>query len=62
MIVDPNEKLVYAIKFSVGTIGILTALEICHMAFLHSWNGEIFVVIASLVTFVTGIFIGQKGG
>jgi len=34
--------------------------QVAHMAFLHSWNGEIFVAISSLITFVSGIIIGQK--
>jgi len=38
----------------------LSCLEVAHMAFLHSWNSEIFVAISSLVTFVSGIIIGQK--
>jgi hypothetical protein len=30
------------------------------MAFLHCWNSEIFVVISTLITFVSGIIVGKK--
>ena len=59
-VVEPNEKLVYAVKFSLAMTGCLSLLEVAHMAFLHSWNAEIFVAISSLITFVSGIIIGQK--
>jgi hypothetical protein len=38
----------------------LSALEIAHMAFLGSWNSEIFAVITGLGGTVTGIIVGQK--
>jgi hypothetical protein len=60
LIVEPNEKLVYAVKFVIGMTICLSVLEVVHMIFLHSWNSEIFVVISNLITFVPGIIIGQK--
>ena len=57
---EPNEKLVYVVKFALGMTACLSCLEVAHMAFLHSWNAEIFVAISSLITFVSGIIIGQK--
>jgi len=30
------------------------------MAFLGSWNSEVFAGIMSVITFIIGIFIGQK--
>jgi hypothetical protein len=57
---EPNEKLVYVVKFALGMTACLSGLEVAHMAFLHSWNAEIFVAISSLITFVSGIIIGQK--
>ncbi len=60
IIVEPNEKLVYTVKFAVWMAVCLTGLEVAHMAFLRSWNTEIFVAISSLITFVSGIIIGQK--
>jgi acetylglutamate kinase len=38
----------------------LSALEIAHMAFLGTWNSEIFAAITGLTGTVTGIFVGQK--
>jgi len=58
--VEADERLVYAVKFAIGMTICLSGLEVAHMAFLHSWNGEIFVAISSLITFVSGIIIGQK--
>jgi hypothetical protein len=56
----PDERLVYVVKFALGMTACLSGLEVAHMAFLHSWNAEIFVAISSLITFVSGIIIGQK--
>ena len=58
--VTPSEKLVYAVVFAVAAIAILTGLEVAHMAFLGSWNSEVFAGIMSVITFIIGIFIGQK--
>ena len=60
LVVDPDDRLVYAIEFAIGMTVCLVALEVSHMIFLRSWNSEIFVAISSLVTFVSGVFVGQK--
>lgn len=60
VIVLPNEKLVYAVKFALGMTVCLTALEVAHMAFLGSWNSEIFAGISGLIGTVTGIILAQK--
>jgi len=60
IVAEPDEKLVYVVKFALGMTACLSGLEVAHMAFLHSWNAEIFVAISSLITFVSGIIIGQK--
>jgi len=58
--VQPSEKLLYAVYFSLGMVACLTALEIVHLIVLGSWNAEIFAVIAGLVGNITGIFLTQK--
>ena len=58
--VPPSERLVYAVGFAIAAIAILTGLEVAHMAFLGSWNSEVFAGIMSVITFIIGIFIGQK--
>jgi hypothetical protein len=58
--VEADERLVYAVKFAIGMTICLSGLEVAHMAFLQRWNSEIFVAISSLVTFVSGIIVGQK--
>jgi hypothetical protein len=60
IIVQANEKLVYAVKFAIGMTFCLSALQIAHMAFMHAWNSEIFATITGLSGTVTGIFVGQK--
>jgi len=58
--VPPNKKLLYAVYFSLGMVGCLTALEAVHLVVLGKWNPEIFTVIAGLVGNITGIFLSQK--
>jgi hypothetical protein len=60
IVVQPNEKLVYAVKFAIGMTVCLSALEIAHMAFLGTWNSEVFAGITGLIGTVSGILIGQK--
>jgi hypothetical protein len=60
VVVQPNEKLVYAVKFAIGMTVCLSALEISHMAFLGSWSSEVFAGITGLIGTVSGILIGQK--
>ena len=57
---EPNEKLVWGVKFAIGMTGCLSALEVAHMAFLGSWSSEIFAAITGLSGTITGIFVGQK--
>lgn len=58
--IPPNEKLVLLVQFSMVSVGVLTALEIAHLAFLGSWNSEIFAGITGLIGTITGLFIGAK--
>jgi hypothetical protein len=57
---EPNEKLVLGVKFAVGMTVCLSALEVAHMAFLGSWNSEVFAAISGLSGTVFGVFVGQK--
>jgi len=60
VVVQPNEKLVYAVKFAISMTVCLSALEIAHIAFLETWNSEVFAGITGLIGTVSGILIGQK--
>ncbi|MCJ7768058.1 hypothetical protein MUP79_06680 [Candidatus Bathyarchaeota archaeon] len=60
VVLEPNEKLVYAVKFAICIIVCLSGLEVAHMAFMHSWNSEVFAGISGLIGTVTGIILGQK--
>ncbi len=57
---EPDETLVYIVKFGIGMTACLSALEIANMAFLHSWNSEVFSAITGLTGIVVGVFVGRK--
>jgi len=57
---EPDEKLVLGIKFAIGMTACLSALEVAHLAFLGSWNSEVFAAISGLSGAVVGVFVGQK--
>lgn len=56
---EPNPKLVLLVKFSIYMTGALVALEVAHLAFLGSWNSEVFAGISGLIGTVTGVLIGR---
>jgi hypothetical protein len=58
--VPPGERLVLGVKFAIALTFSLTALEIAHLALLHSWNSEVFAAITGLAGTITGILISQK--
>ena len=60
--VQPSERLVLGVKFAIALTFSLTALEIAHLALLHSWNSEVFAAITGLAGTITGILISQKAG
>jgi hypothetical protein len=60
IIVQPNEKLVYGVKFAIGMTVCLSAVEIAHIAFLGRWNAEVFSGIMLISGTILGIFLGQK--
>ena len=60
IIEEPDQTLVYMVKFGMATAACLSALEIASMAFLHSWNTEVFSTITGLTGMVIGVFVGRK--
>lgn len=60
IVIRPNEKLVLLVKFSIGMTLCLSGLEIAYMAFLSSWNTEVFAAITGLIGTVSGVLIGQR--
>jgi hypothetical protein len=52
---------VYGVKFAIGMTACLSAVEIAHIAFLHSWNSEVFSGIMLISGTILGIFLGQRG-
>jgi len=57
---EPNEKLVLGVKFAIAMTVCLSLLEVAHLAFMHSWNSEVFAAISGLSGTILGIFVGQK--
>ncbi len=60
LITEPDERIVYAVKFAIGMTACLTVLEVAHLAVLGVWNSEIFATITGLSGTVLGIFVGHK--
>jgi hypothetical protein len=58
--VPPNEKLVLLVKFSLAMTVCLSALEVAHLAVLHSWNSEVFAGITSLIGTVSGVIVSHR--
>lgn len=59
-VVEPDERIVYGVKFAIGMTACLSAIEVAHLAFLGSWNSEVFASITGLSGTVLGIFVGHK--
>jgi hypothetical protein len=56
----PDSRLVLGVKFAIGMTVCLSALEVSSLAFMHTWNSEVFAAITGLCGTVMGIFVGQK--
>lgn len=57
---EPTAKLVLGVKFAIAMTTFMSALELAHLAILHTWNAEIFASITGLSGTVIGLFVGQK--
>lgn len=57
---EPDERLVLGVKFAIGMTVCLSLLEVAHMAFLGSWNSEIFSAVTCLTGAIVGLFVGKK--
>jgi len=57
---EPDAKLVLGVKFAIGMTAFMSALELAHIVFLHSWSAEVFASITGLSGTVIGLFVGQK--
>ena len=58
--IPPSQTLVYGVLAAITALVMLVALEIAHMAFLGSFNVEIFATITLVVGTLLGTFFGQK--
>ena len=59
VIEEPNEKLVWGVKFAIGMTVCLSGLQVAHRVILGSWSSEIFSTITGLVGTVSGVLIGS---
>ncbi len=57
---EPDERLVLGTKFAIAITFCLSAIEIANLAFLGTWNSEVFAAITGLTGTVTGILISRK--
>ena len=57
---EPDERLVLGVEFAIAMTLCLSGLEVVHIAFLGSWNSEIFAAITCLTGTVIGLFVGKK--
>ena len=59
IIEDPNERLVWGVKFAIGMTACLSGLQVAHLVVLGSWSSEIFSTITGLVGTISGVLIGS---
>lgn len=60
LVEEPDERLVLGVEFAIAMTVCLSALEVAHMAFLGTWNSEIFAAITGLTGTIVGLFVGKK--
>jgi len=56
---EPNEKLVWGVKFAIGMTVCLSGLQVAHLVVLGSWSSEIFSTITGLIGTISGVLIGS---
>jgi len=49
------------VQFSICLLLALVALEIAHLAVLHTWNSEIFSAITGAAGTIFGVLLERKG-
>ena len=59
--IPPSDRLVLAVQFSIYLLLALVALEIAHLAVLHTWNSEIFSAITGTAGTIFGVLLERKG-
>lgn len=59
IIEEPNEKLVWGVKFAIGMTACLSGLQVAHLLVLGSWSSEIFSTITGLIGTISGVLIGS---
>ncbi len=57
---EPDERLVLGVEFAIVMTLCRNGLEVVHIAFLGTWNSEIFAAITGLTGTIVGLFVGKK--
>lgn len=57
---EPDERLVLGVEFAIAMTLCLSGLEVANMAFLGTWNSEVFAAITGLTGTIVGLFVGKK--
>jgi hypothetical protein len=58
IVVEPDEKIVLLVKFTIAMTVCLSTVEVSCLVFLHTFNDAVFSAITALVGTVTGVLIG----
>jgi len=61
MPIEPSDRLVLAVQFSIYLLLALVALEMAYPIVLGSWNSEIFSAITGLAGTIFGVLLERKG-
>jgi len=56
---EPNEKLVWGVKFAIGMAVCLSGLQVAYLIVLGSWSNEIFSTITGLIGTISGVLLGS---
>jgi len=60
ILIEPDERLVLLVKFTITMSLCLASLEVASLAFLHAWNSECFAALTGLVGTVSGVLVGHS--
>jgi len=60
VVVEPNEKLVLLVKYTLAVAVCLSGLEVVHVVVLRCWNSEVFAAITGLIGTVSGVMISHR--
>jgi hypothetical protein len=57
---ETDERFVLGVEFAIAMTVCLSALQVANLAFLSSWNSQIFAALTGLTGEIAGLFVGFK--